>query len=284
MNDDDYDDDMPSIPTAPTDSGEAETGTDADETETGVVSVTDAAPPVADDPEAQPAAIVPATVSPKQEALRGLPPEWRERLIEQASAMGIRADEDTAWLLVKSFINAWAGAAAATTAAERIEAATRGVGDQIYQTTVRAAADLKGVINADIRQNAADVGRATANAILVSINKGTEKIQEVVADLDKIAQEKGAQFAASWRAQAARAGEEQAKAALQKAIAIRWGVVTMTITISIVAGALIATGFADWTGHLLPWKWALITNPQGLSECGLTRGYPHNPMCWVRNY
>ena len=172
----------------------------------------------------------------------------------------------------------------ALSAASRIEAATRGVGDQIYQTTVRAAADLKGVINADIRQNAADVGRATANAILVSINKGTEKIQEVVADLDKIAQEKGAQFAASWRAQAARAGEEQAKAALQKAIAIRWGVVTMTITISIVAGALIATGFADWTGHLLPWKWALITNPQGLSECGLTRGYPHNPMCWVRSY
>ena len=273
MNDDDYDDDMPSIPTAPTDSGEAETGTDADETETGVVSVTDAAPPVADDPEAQPAAIVPATVSPKQEALRGLPPEWRERLIEQASAMGIRADEDTAWLLVKSFINAWAGAAAATTAAERIEAATRGVGDQIYQNAVRAAADLKGIINADIRKNAADVGRATANAIMITVNKGADKIQEVVADLDKIAQEKGAQFAASWRAQAARAGEEQAKAALQKAIAIRWGVVVGTILLSMICGIVLAYGVLDISHHILPWADHLISI-NNRPDCGYFRGIP----------
>ncbi len=267
MDDDDCDHDMPSVPT------------DTGETENGAVSATDAVQPVADEPEAQP-----AVISTKQEALRGLPPEWRERLIEQASAMGIRADDDTAWLLVKSFINAWAGAAAATGAAERIEVATRGIGDQIYQNAVRAAADLKGVINTDIRKNAADVGRATANAIMITINKGADKIQEVVADLDRIAKEKGDQFVASWRAQASRAGEEQAKAALQKAIAVRWGIVAVTIALSIVTGAVLATELIHLTGHLLPWKFALVTNAHGVSECGLTNAYPRNPMCWVRNY
>ena len=263
----DYDDDMPALPPAT----DTDTGTDTQ----------DAAP--APPPGGAPV-LEGAPVSLRDRALEGLDPETRSAVILEASDQGIRDRNDSAWMLFRKLRDATDAAISANRAAARIEAATRGVGDQIYQTTVRAATDLKGVIDADIRKNAVDVGRATANAILVSINKGTEKIQEVVADLDKIAEEKGAQFAASWRAQAARAGEEQAKAALQKAIAIRWGVVTMTIIISIVAGAIIATGFADLTGHLLPWKWALITNPQGLSECGLTRGYPHNPMCWVRNY
>ncbi len=253
MSDDDFDNNMPSVPT------------DTGETETGAVSATDAVHLVADEPQAQP-----AVISPKQEALRGLPPEWREQLIEQASAMGISAPDDIAWLLVKSFINAWAGAAASTNAAERIEVATRGIADQIYQTTVRAGADLKGVIDTDIRKGAVDVGRATVKAIMVSITQGAEKLQEVAADLDKIAQEKGAQFAASWRAQAARAGEEQARAALQKAIAIRWGVVATTIAVSMVVGVILATEFIDLTGHLLPWADHLAT-VNGRPDCGFAK-------------
>ena len=161
----------------------------------------------------------------------------------------------------------------ALSAASRIEAATRSIGDQIYQTTVRAATDLKGVINADIRKNSVDIGRATANAILVSINKGTEKIQEVVADLDKIAQEKGAQFAASWRAQAARAGEEQAKAALQKAIALRWSVVIGTIMLSMLFGASLTYGVLDISHHILPWADHLLSI-NNRPDCGYFRGIP----------
>ena len=225
----------------------------------------------------------PAALTAQDLVLDALPKESVTDILRATHRFGVR-DDDPLWVAILTLLHVDSLVKTAQEAAGQIEQATAKVAPSIYDQAMKASADLKGTIDTDIRKNAANVGRATANAIMITINKGTEKIQEVVADLDKIAQEKGAQFAASWRAQAARAGEEQAKAALQKAIAIRWGVVTMTIIISIVAGALIATGFADWTGHLLPWKWALITNPQGLSECGLTRGYPHNPMCWVRNY
>ena len=252
----DFDDDMPTLPPAT----DTDTGTDTQ----------DAAP--APPPGGAP---IPesAPVSLRDRALEGLDPETRSAVILEASDLGTRDRNDASWMLFRKLRDATDAATAADRAAERIEAATRGVGDQIYQNAVRAAADLKGIINADIRKNAADVGRATANAIMITVNKGADKIQEVVADLDKIAQEKGAQFAASWRAQAARAGEEQAKAALQKAIAIRWGVVVGTILLSMICGIVLAYGVLDISHHILPWADHLISI-NNRPDCGYFRGIP----------
>ena len=219
----------------------------------------------------------------QDQVLDALPKEDVTEILRATHRFGVR-DDDPLWVAILTLLHVDTLVKTAQETASQVEQATAKVGPSIYDNAVKVSNDLKGVINNDIRKNAADVGRATANAIMITINKGAEKIQEVAADLDRIAKEKGDTFAASWRAQAARAGEEQAKAAVQKAIAVRWGVVITTIALSIVVGVMLATGFIDLSGHLLPWRWALVTNPQGISECGLTSAYPRNPMCWVRSY
>jgi hypothetical protein len=193
----------------------------------------------------------PAALTAQDLVLDALPKESVTDILRATHRFGVR-DDDPLWVAILTLLHVDALVKTAQEAAGQIEQATAKVAPSIYDQAMKASADLKGTINADIRKNAVDVGRATAQAIMVSINKGCEKIQEVAADLDRIAKEKGDAFAASWRAQAARAGEEQARAALQRAIATRWGVVVGTILMSIICGALLTYGVLDFSHHILP--------------------------------
>ncbi|MDA8191059.1 MAG: hypothetical protein M0Z68_06250 [Gammaproteobacteria bacterium] len=211
----------------------------------------------------------PAALTAQDLVLDALPKESVTDILRATHRFGVR-DDDPLWVAILTLLHVDALVKTAQEAAGQIEQATAKVAPSIYDQAMKASADLKGTIDADIRKNAVDVGRATAQAIMVSVNKGAEKIQEVVADLDRIAQEKGNQFAASWRAQAARAGEEQAKTALQKAIAIRWGVVTVTIALSVVVGALLMYGTLDIEHYILPFSNHLAF-VNGRPDCGFVK-------------
>ena len=210
--------------------------------------------------------------TPQDQVLTALPKDDVTEILRATHRFGVR-DDDPLWIAILTLLHVDTLVKTAQETASQVEQATAKVGPSIYDNAVKVSNDLKGVINNDIRKNAADVGRATANAIMITINKGAEKIQEVAADLDRIAKEKGDTFAASWRAQAARAGEEQAKAALQKAIAIRWGVVVGTILLSMICGASLTYGALDISHHILPWADHLLSI-NNRPDCGYFRGIP----------
>ncbi|MEL5850014.1 MAG: hypothetical protein U7M05_11730, partial [Candidatus Igneacidithiobacillus chanchocoensis] len=115
-------------------------------------------------------------VSPKAAALQGLPGEWRERLIAEASAMGIRADDDVAWLLVGSFVNAWAGAAAAGRAAAEVSKNVNAIPDQIYRGAVQASGEVQDAIAA----KGAQIGQALSSAVSKS---GDGVVQKIAATM-----------------------------------------------------------------------------------------------------
>lgn len=208
--------------------------------------------------------------SAQDQILSALPKESATAILKEVHRFGVR-DDDPLWVAILTVLHAEALVASARTAAGQVEAATAKVGPMIYEQALKASADLKGTIDADIRKNAVDVGRKIVTAIEASMGKGVEKVTEAIADLDRIGKEKGDAFVASWRTQAARAAESHADAALQKAIALRWGVVLGTILFSLAAGAILMWEGADLTGHLLPLADHLITI-KGRAYCGTFHG------------
>ncbi|MHB1529945.1 MAG: hypothetical protein ACYCXT_11040 [Acidiferrobacteraceae bacterium] len=203
------------------------------------------------------------TTTPKQEALRGLPAEWRERLIEEAAHMGIRADSDIAWLLVKSFINAWAAAAAAGAAAERTIAATAGIPDAIYQSTVRAGSDLRAVVGAEVKERGVELGVAITAAIQSAATSGAAALKKAAADLPSVATATQDEIIKEWRADLATAARDEARGVLAGRMARSWGMVLMSLALAFCAGAGGALVGARLLGFLLLHDVTVIPRPGG---------------------
>ncbi len=152
-------------------------------------------------------------ISPKAAALESMPSAWREELIAAAADMGIRAEDDLAWLLVASFINAWAGAATAGKAADQVGKSVATIPDQIYQGAVRAGTDVKGVIE----QKGVEIGQALTLAVGKTGESIISRLQSVLSQ--SIGSIQSAADGAVQKAEAARAAviakgtEDFAKAA-----------------------------------------------------------------------
>lgn len=120
----------------------------------------------------------PSDLTAKQAAVRGIPQEWRDRLIADASRMGITSEDDVAWLLVGSQINAWAGAAAAGRAA-------------------RETLDAVGQIQGKVLAGAKLAGDDVAQSIEVACQSGATFIADastrVVKDVAKVLENSSAQ-------------------------------------------------------------------------------------------
>lgn len=205
------------------------------------------------------------TLTPKQEALRGLPPEWREALIEQASAMGIRADGDIAWLLVKSFINAWAGAAATGDRLKEVQEATAKIGDTIFTQTVRAGEDLKSLVSAGIRETTIDVGKKIGNAIQTVTQRGVEQIKEAAGELDQTAREQLSVTIQEYKGNLARAARQEAEKMSAFMGAVRWGVIISAIFGSLSFGMV--NGYMGYryihSRHISPASLQMYRQPNG---------------------
>ncbi|MHB8388299.1 MAG: hypothetical protein ACYDBH_01805 [Acidobacteriaceae bacterium] len=208
----------------------------------------------------------PDQTTPKQEALRGLPPEWREALIENAAAMGIRAEHDTAWLLVKAFINAWAAAAAAGEAATATRKELAGLPEAIYRGTTKAAADLQGVVEhagKGITELIAAAGKAS---IEIAAKQAATAIAEATAKLDTAASARREELIQEMQTAAAQAARDQIRAGLAGKMARSWSVVAGSLAFALLLGAGISIEAQYLDGKVLPWGWHTVRT--GAGECG----------------
>ena len=208
----------------------------------------------------------PDQTTPKQEALRGLPQEWREQLIENAAAMGIRADHDTAWLLVKAFVNAWAAAAAAGEAAAATRRELAGLPEAIYRGATKAAADLKGVVEhagRGITELIAATGTASidsaAKQVAITIAQATEQ-------LDTAASARREELIREMQTAAAQAARDQIRAGLAGKMARSWSVVAGSLALALLLGAGMGIEAQYLDGKVLPWGWHTVRT--GAGECG----------------
>lgn len=207
--------------------------------------------------------------TPKQEALRGLPPEWREALIENAAAMGIRADHDTAWLLVKAFINAWAAAAAAGEAATETKRELAGLPEAIYRGATKAAQDLKGVVE-HAGKGITDLIAATGTA---SIDRAAKQaaitLAEATEQLGTSVSARREELIREMQTAAAQAARDQIRAGLAGKMARSWSVVAGSLAFALLLGASIALEAQYLDGKVLPWGWHTVRT--GAGECGHVR-------------
>ncbi len=211
----------------------------------------------------------PDQTTPKQEALRGLPPEWREMLIENAAAMGIRADHDTAWLLVKAFINAWAAAAAAGEAAAATRKELAGLPEAIYRGSTKAAADLKGVVEhagKGITELIAATGTASIDR---AVKQAAAAIAQATEKLGTAASARREELIREMQTAAAQAARDQIRVGLAGKMARSWSVVAGSLAFALLLGAGISIEAQYLDGKVLPWGWHTVRT--GAGECGHVR-------------
>ncbi len=185
-------------------------------------------------------------LSPKQEALRGLPPEWREKLIESAAEMGISADHDVGWLIVRGFVNAWAAAAAAGEAAKAVSASVDSIPHAIRSGTIAAGADLahqvreagQAVLAAADREASTVEARLQA-AIATATAQGSAVLDQAVRSLRTAGLRSRDAMIAEWRSAATTAAREAARAAWVRTRAQAWLVALGGLLLAAAIGALV---------------------------------------------
>ena len=218
-------------------------------------------------------------ITPKAEALRGLPPEWREKLIEQAAHMGVRADHDTAWLLVGAFVNAWAAAAAAGEAATATQKAVSAIPDTVYQGTIRAGADLRGQVAAagqEVLKAATDQAAQTKEALVAAVqgaaSAGASVLGKAVQGMDANAKARIEEIIARGVHEVGAAVRADARAAVAGRMARSWGVVSASLLFAVLLGSGLTWGGLFLAHHLTPLNMQIMTNSVGHRLCGTLRG------------
>ena len=200
------------------------------------------------------------SITPKAEALRGLPPEWREKLIEQAAHMGVRSDHDTAWLLIGAFVNAWAAAGAAGEAAAAVRSGIEKIPDTIRTSTISAGNDLAATVAAGAKkimeeseQRAADVTAKTEAAIKAATQAGSGTLRAAMQGLEAAAKSRQGQIVEVWQTALGRAAEKEAKATLIRVAGWRWTQIAGALLAAMALGAGLMFGGLVAAGKILPW-------------------------------
>ncbi len=217
-------------------------------------------------------------ITPKAEALRGLPPEWREKLIEQAAHMGVRSDHDTAWLLIGAFVNAWAAAAAAGEAATATQKAAVAIPDLVYKGAVAAGQDLRGqvasagqeVLKAATDQ-AAKVQEGMVAAVQGAAQAGAGTLASAVRGMDTNAKARIDEIIARGVHEVSAAVRADARAAVAGRMARSWGVVAGLLLFFMLLGGVGAWGGLYLSHHLTPINMQIAVNQAGHRLCGTLR-------------
>ncbi|MHB1670734.1 MAG: hypothetical protein ACYCVM_01560, partial [Acidiferrobacter sp.] len=93
-----------------------------------------------------------------------------------------------------------AAAGRAADAATRIEAATQGVGETIFNQTVRAGDELKTLLKQALEEKTLEVGRTVVDVIRYSANEGATAIKKAAAGLPAAATAQRGAILADWQA------------------------------------------------------------------------------------
>ncbi|WP_163055329.1 hypothetical protein [Acidithiobacillus ferrooxidans] len=217
----------------------------------------------------------------KEWALKDMPQAWRERIIADAADFGIRADGDTAWLLIGSYVRAWAAAGAAGDAAIALQSGVAGIPNAIWEGTRKATGDISGALRAGavdyinglkgltIRAGE-DIDGKTAKVIAEvndAANAGAEKIRAaaltLTSSLDKAVKAKADEGVHEWAKLAVGAGQIAARTALGKATRNAAIAMGFLFILGVCAGAFGLELIRNFDGDYLPAGLRIYQAPGG---------------------
>ena len=185
-----------------------------------------------------------AVKSQRDLALSGLDPETRAEVLQDAADAGLYDKDDAAWWLLRRFRDGMSAADRAVDAAERIEDATKNVGDMIFKQTHAAGEDLKSLVSQGIRETTLDVGKKIGGAIQIVVQRGAEQIKAAAGEVDQTARDKLSAMTQEYRVHLSRAAMQEATRHSAFVGAVRWGVVATAIFWSIIFGVV-----NGWLGY-----------------------------------
>ena len=150
-----------------------------------------------------------------------------------------------------------AAAGRAAQAAEKIEDATRGVGQIIYDQTVRAGTDLKAVLSAALETKTVEVGRT----IRYSANEGAAAIKKAAAGLPAAAAAQRDGIIADWKTLAASTAAQEAATRARRD---EWWVVGAALVFGLVMAVA-----GIWIGYqMAPRTWPAASPPALVARFG----------------
>lgn len=188
---------------------------------------------------------------------------------------GIR-DDDPALLLATAVRDATAAGVVAERAAERIEDATRSIGDLIFDQTRLAGVDLQGGVKTAVNASMSAGAKMVAKIIGDAANEGAATLTQAAADLEQKGESAGEDFIRSWRLHATKALDSHARSSLRKSLALIAGL----IFAALILGGGVVWGLMDMTGHILPWRDHIISI-DGRPDCGYAQAL-RGRVCAVR--
>ena len=150
-------------------------------------------------------------------ALGSVAPALREPLLAWASENGINTPDDAFWPLATAMANGMAAAAQAGQHVQALTAETAKIPDAIYNSTLKASADLKAGVAQAIEAKTLEAGSALVQVIGVAASKGAVDLQKAAAALDKVGAEKTAAIVETWTRSLAKAATTHERARLFRA-------------------------------------------------------------------
>ena len=214
----------------------------------------------------------------KAQALQGLPSEWRERLIADAGAAGVRHDNDVGWLLVGSVVHSAMAAFAAGNAAQAVQAGVSSIPDKIFDGAIRAGDEIRGALSKEIRDRSVEAGAALKLLIDSSAKNGAESLKNAGADLenrlnllpsdmDKLVDKKTREGVNVFAEAAALAASKAASAASARQYLGTVAGVGITLILFAILGAGVSYEYMNLTHRIAPAQ--IIVNPAtGKMNCG----------------
>ena len=187
-------------------------------------------------------------------------PEAAPEIAVIAARYGLKED-DPAWMIATAVRDATAAGVATEAAATRIEGATRGVGQAIYDQTVRAGSDLKAVLAAALEEKTLEVGRTVVDVIRYSANEGAAAIKKAATSLPAAAAAQREGIIADWKTLAASTAAQEAATRARRG---EWWVIGASVLFGLV---MAVAGL--WIGYqMAPRAWPAASPPALVANFG----------------
>ena len=183
-----------------------------------------------------------------------------------------------------------AGEAAQATgaAAQAVSAETAKIPDAIYQSTIRAGADLKSQVAAagqEVLKAATDQAAQTKEALVAAVqgaaSAGASVLGKAVQGMDAAAKTRIEEIIARGVLEVGAAVRADARAAVAGRMARSWGVVASLLLFFMLMGSGLMWGGLYLSRHITPMNMPIATNSQGQLLCGPLRGIEAE-ACLVR--
>ena len=228
----------------------------------------------------------------KAQALAGLPAEWRERLIRDAGAAGVRHDNDVGWLLVGSVVQSAAAAFAAGAAAKEVQEGVGKIQGQIFTGAIKAGESIRKDLVAGIEAKVTEGGQAIVAAIGIASKAGATAIEagskDLISKLDAAVEVKKNEGVQAFAAAASEAAVAASTAAARQVISetkiklrrSAWGMALIFLVYAGIGGG-VAVEYLSLTHRIAPH--AFVMTASGKPNCGnITINGGVQTVCQIR--